>query len=70
LPLQTYEKEESMIVEDNGRVFSPIEPMPFDSLSKRLGLLGIRELLTLVSGTLEVESVLSQGCTLYIQVPL
>ncbi len=35
-----------------------------------LGLLGIRERLSLVSGTLEVESAPGQGCTLYIRAPL
>ena len=32
-----------MIVEENGRGISPIEPMPSDSPSERLGLLCIRE---------------------------
>jgi signal transduction histidine kinase len=41
-----------------------------DSPSKHLGLLGIRERLSLVSGTLEVESTPGKGCTLYIRVPL
>ena len=68
--LRAHEKELSMIVEDNGRGFSPIEPTPSDSPSRRLGLLGIRERLSLVSGTLEVESAPGQGCTLYIRVPL
>ena len=51
-----------MIVEDNGRGFSPIAPMPSGSPSKRPGLL--------VSGTLEVEKALGQGCTLHIRRPL
>ena len=41
-----------------------------DGASKRLGLLGIRERLSLVSGALEVESAPGKGCTLYIRVPL
>ena len=64
------EKEVSMIVEDNGRGFSPTEAVAPGIPSKRLGLLGIRERLSLVSGTLEVESAPGQGCTLYIRVPL
>ena len=68
--LQAHEKEVIMIVEDNGRGLFPIETMPSDSPSKRLGLLGVRERLTHVSGTLEVESAPGQGCTLYIRVPL
>ena len=59
-----------MIVEDTGPGFSPIEPMPSESPSKRLGLLGISERPTLVWGTLEVELALGQGCTLYNGVPL
>jgi light-regulated signal transduction histidine kinase (bacteriophytochrome) len=65
--LEANEKEVSMIVEDDGRGFSANEATPGD---KRLGLLGIRERLSLVSGTLEVESAPGHGCTLYIRVPL
>jgi light-regulated signal transduction histidine kinase (bacteriophytochrome) len=68
--LEAREKEMSMIVEDNGRGFSPNEPVASDTPSKHLGLLGIRERLSLVSGTLEVESTPGKGCTLYIRVPL
>ena len=68
--LQAREQEVSMIVEDNGRGFSSNDAEPLDKPSKRLGLLGIRERLSLVSGTLEVESAPGQGCTLYIRVPL
>ena len=68
--LQAREKEVSMIVEDNGRGFSSNDAEPLDKPSKRLGLLGIRERLSLVSGTLEVESAPVKGCTLYIRVPL
>ncbi len=68
--LAAREKEVSMIVEDNGLGFFPAEAAPADAPSKRLGLLGMRERLSLVSGTLEVESVPGLGCTLYIRVPL
>jgi len=68
--LEAREKEVSMIVEDNGRGFSPNESVASDTPSKHLGLLGIRERLSLVSGTLEVESTPGKGCTLYIRVPL
>ena len=67
--LEANEKEVSMIVEDNGRGFSANDTSE-DKPSKRLGLLGIRERLSLVSGTLEVESAPGRGCTLYIRVPL
>jgi signal transduction histidine kinase len=68
--LDANEKEVSMIVEDNGRGFSANEAISDEKLSKRLGLLGIRERLSLVAGTLEVESAPGRGCTLYIRAPL
>lgn len=68
LLLEARENGVSMIVEDNGRGFSPdgLEGTP----SRHLGLTGIRERLSLVSGTLEVESAPGKGCTLYIRAPL
>ncbi len=68
--LEARETEVSMIVEDNGRGFSPAGHAPAGAPSRHLGLLGIRERLSLVSGTLEVESAPGQGCTLYIRAPL
>ncbi len=68
--LEARENEVSMIVEDNGRGFHPNEPTASYTRSKHLGLLGIRERLSLVSGTLEVESAPGKGSTLYIRVPL
>ncbi len=56
-----------MIVEDNGRGLSLIEPI--DTPSKRLGLLDIRERITLVSETGD-ELALGQICAHYIGVPL
>jgi two-component system, chemotaxis family, sensor kinase Cph1 len=67
--LEAQEKEVSMIVEDNGRGFWPADPAA-SAPSKRLGLLGIRERLSLVSGSVEVESAPGLGCTLYIRAPL
>jgi light-regulated signal transduction histidine kinase (bacteriophytochrome) len=66
--LEASEKEVRMIIEDNGQGFSANEAV--DKPSKHLGLLGVRERLSLVSGTLEVESAPGCGCTLYIRVPL
>ncbi len=68
--LEASEKEVRMIIEDNGRGFSTNEAEPADKASKRLGLLGIRERLSLVYGTLEIESEPGCGCTLYVRVPL
>jgi signal transduction histidine kinase len=68
--LEASAKEVRMIVEDDGQGFSPVESAPAGISPKGLGLLGIRERLSLVSGTLEVESALGRGCTLFVRVPL
>lgn len=67
--LEANETEVRMIVEDDGCGFAP-DPAPGDAPAKRLGLLGIRERLSLVSGTLEIESTPGHGCTLFVSVPL
>ena len=60
------------IVEDDGRGFD-LETLPRDdtrdSQGGHLGLLGIRERLSLVGGTLTVESAPGTGTTLFVQVP-
>nr|WP_294516685.1 GAF domain-containing protein [uncultured Rhodopila sp.] len=64
--LEATEQEVRMIVEDDGRGFTADgEPK-----AKRLGLLGIRERLSLVSGALEIETAPGLGCTLFVRVPL
>jgi light-regulated signal transduction histidine kinase (bacteriophytochrome) len=67
--LERDEKEARLIIEDNGRGFDwgdvEISPAP----TVRLGLLGIRERLSLVGGTLEVETAPGKGTTLIIHVP-
>lgn len=56
-----------LIVEDNGRGFDPdAAPGPG---GHHLGLLGIRERLSLLGGTLTVESAPGAGTTLFVQVP-
>nr|WP_294556911.1 GAF domain-containing protein [uncultured Rhodopila sp.] len=67
--LEANEKEVRMIVEDNGRGFT-IGGEPEDHPARRLGLLGIRERLSLISGALEIETAPGQGCTLFVRVPL
>ncbi|WP_047308093.1 GAF domain-containing protein [Rhodopseudomonas palustris] len=57
----------TMIVEDDGRGFATAGlRQPAD----RLGLLGIRERLSLVGGSLELETAPGKGTTLYARVPL
>ncbi|RAI43542.1 hybrid sensor histidine kinase/response regulator [Rhodoplanes roseus] len=63
-------EEVRMIVEDDGRGFSAEETGPVGPSSRRLGLLGIRERLSLVGGSLEIESAPGRGTTLFARVPL
>ena len=62
-------KEVQLIIEDNGHGFAYEDAQLESKPSARLGLLGIRERLALVNGTLEIESSLN-GTTLLIHVPL
>jgi two-component system, NarL family, sensor histidine kinase UhpB len=56
------------IVEDNGRGFDAEAAVR--APQHRLGLLGMRERVWLVNGTLHIESVPGQGTTLYARIPL
>lgn len=60
----------SMIVEDNGRGFGWDPAETTTPPGRRLGLLGIRERLSLVEGTLEVETAPGRGTTLFIRIPV
>jgi signal transduction histidine kinase len=68
--LEASDKEVRMIVDDDGRGFPPIDAGSAEMPAKRLGILGMRERLALVSGTLEVESAPGRGCLLFARVPL
>jgi PAS domain S-box-containing protein len=57
-----------MIIEDDGKGFE-LEDLSHPS-SSRLGLLGIRERLALIHGSLEIETKPGAGTTLIIRVPL
>jgi PAS domain S-box-containing protein len=59
--------EVRVIVEDNGPGFD-LETAA--SSSGRLGLVGMHERAALVNGTLEIESSLGQGATVFLRVPL
>ena len=58
-----------MIVEDDGHGFD-VEAILHRRDGRRFGLLGIRERLSLVGGTLDIESGPRSGTTLYVRVPL
>jgi two-component system, chemotaxis family, sensor kinase Cph1 len=59
----------TMIIDDDGRGFNTGDAGLDTAPAKRLGLLGIRERLALVNGSLEVESTPGSGTTLFIRVP-
>jgi signal transduction histidine kinase len=52
------------VIEDDGRGFDPT-----DTRDERLGLLGMRERITLVNGKLSVESRPGEGTTIVVEVP-
>lgn len=60
----------SLIVEDNGRGFPADYDESANSPALRLGLLGIRERLALVGGTLEIESSPGRGTTVFVRIPI
>jgi chemotaxis family two-component system sensor kinase Cph1 len=59
-----------MIIEDDGQGFSSDAAEPGNLPPKRLGLLGIRERVALVDGSLEVESAPGGGTTVFVRIPL
>jgi signal transduction histidine kinase len=66
--LRIVSHEAILIVEDDGSGFPGHENMDGGTLA--LGLLGIRERLALIGGTLEIESTPDRGAALLISVPL
>ena len=58
-----------IIVEDDGAGFNP-SLVEQDGTLPHLGLSGILERLSLIGGTMVIESILGSGATLFIQVPL
>jgi len=68
--LAASETEVRLIVEDDGKGFDLNRGQNAAGPSARLGLLGVRERLALVGGTLEVETAPRRGTTLLIHVPL
>jgi len=60
----------TMIIEDDGRGFGCDEDNPARAPARHFGLLGMRERVALVDGTLEIESAPGRGTTLFIRVKL
>jgi signal transduction histidine kinase len=68
--LESNNNQVRLIVEDNGRGFSLQESNPTGDRVQHFGLIGMRERLALVKGTLEIETAPGAGTTLFITVPL
>ena len=65
----TLEKEGDLLllrIEDNGMGFNTADP----TLSKSLGLLGMRERIAMLGGQLEIASVLGQGTSVTARIPI
>jgi two-component system, NarL family, sensor histidine kinase UhpB len=68
--LEASEAELRLIIEDDGKGFVCGETGEAGVGKKRLGILGIRERLALVRGSLEVESAPDDGTTLFVRIPV
>ena len=68
--LDVRDREVQLVIEDDGRGFVPDGASATARPTGSLGLLGIRERLSQIGGTLEIESAPGRGTTLFIRVPL
>jgi len=60
-----------LIIEDNGKGFdAETMMMKASGTERRLGLLGMRERVMLVGGTLNIESTPGAGTTIYVKIPV
>ena len=58
------------VVEDNGKGFNPEIVLRGSMDSGKLGLLGIRERVALLGGTMEIESAPDAGTTIFVRLPI
>ncbi len=70
LILQRSPNQMVAILEDDGRGFDPAGEIPWANTPSRLGLLGMRERVALVGGTLTIESTPGKGTTIFVRIPL
>jgi signal transduction histidine kinase len=64
--LERHEGRAIAMIEDNGDGFEPDAAIP----SGQLGLIGMRERVALLAGTLEIESNPGEGTTVIARVPI
>jgi two-component system, chemotaxis family, CheB/CheR fusion protein len=57
-----------LIIEDNGVGFEPVEDQGTDG--ENMGLTGMRERAMLIGGSLDIESTLQKGTSVFVRVPL
>jgi PAS domain S-box-containing protein len=67
--IERREAELVTIIEDNGRGYDA-EAVLNNQPTTHLGLRGMRERVALLSGTLEIESTLGSGTTIFVRIPL
>ncbi len=58
-----------LIIEDNGQGFNP-EEVKMSSDGRGMGLIGMRERASLVGGSVEIESKLGEGTTVFVRTPV
>ena len=68
--LQRSPGQMSAVVEDDGRGFDADRAPAASAAERRLGLLGMRERVALIGGTLTVESGVGRGTTVIARIPL
>jgi signal transduction histidine kinase len=63
------ERELRLIIEDDGKGFDPADVKVPDSPGGGLGISGMRERVDLIGGTLDIESSVEGGTTIYVRSP-
>jgi two-component system sensor histidine kinase UhpB len=66
--LKTNEKSINLLISDNGRGFE-LKKKPVSSITRGLGLVGMRERANLIGGKLIVKSIPGKGTTILVKVP-
>lgn len=67
--LELRDEQVVLIIEDNGIGFDLNLKQVMKTSGTGFGLIGMRERATIVSGTLEIESILGNGTTIFVHVP-
>jgi signal transduction histidine kinase len=70
LILQRSRDQVLLVVEDDGRGFDMEARLQTAAAKRRLGLLGLKERLALVVGTLTIDSTPQSGTTVFARIPL